>query len=46
LHVILQYFIALFPNWSVKNMIWNNNDTFKKLERGFLELKKIKKWVI
>jgi len=46
LHVILQYYIALFPEGSVNNMIWNNDDTIKKLERGFWELKKNENWII
>jgi len=46
LHVILQYFLALFPESSVNNMIWDNSDTIKKLERGFWELNKVKNWLI
>ena len=45
-HVILQYFLALFPKSWVENKIWNNSDTIKKLERGFWELNKVKKWLI
>jgi len=45
-HVILQYFLALFPESWVENKIWDNSDTIKKLDRGFWELKKIKNWVI
>ncbi len=45
-HVILQYFLALIPEWSVENKIWDTSDSIKKLERWFLELKKIENWVI
>lgn len=45
-HVIMQYFSALFPEWSVNNMIWNDTDTIKKLERWFSELEKIKRFDI
>ena len=45
-HVILQYFLALFPESWVENKIWDNSDTIKKLERWFSELQKVKNWVI
>jgi hypothetical protein len=37
----MQYFSALFPDGSVNNMIWDETDTIKKLERWFWELEKI-----
>jgi len=45
-HVILQYFLALFPESWVENKIWDNSDTIKKLERWFSELNKVKNWLI
>ena len=45
-HVILQYFLALFPESWVENKIWDKSDTIKKLERWFSELQKVKNWVI
>ncbi len=45
-HVILQYFLALFPESWVENKIWDNSDTIKKLERWFWELNKVKNWLI